>query len=301
MPCYHPIELWKYLHGPNRGEVTLKRPWRASQDWDGHNHFFVPCGKCVGCRLKRSREWAVRIMHERRYHDEACFITLTYDPEHLPPDGSLQKKDLQDFWKRLRSKVGKLRYFACGEYGTNLGRPHYHAAVFGWTPPDVVACGFGGNGDRIYSSAFLDLVWTHGKTVVGELSFASAAYVARYVTKKVYGDDAESHYDGKVPEFLVMSRRPGIGETFVSDYGRQLLDNDFVVIDNQQFILPRYYDKKIALQDERKFASIHAERVRKALAVPRDSPARMAQRELYRTLKSKLLERGFENGTNFNC
>lgn len=294
MPCFHPIEIWKYLHGPSRGEVTLKRPWSPSQDWDGHNHFLVPCGKCVGCRLRRSREWAVRIMHERRYHDEACFLTLTYDDLHLPFDGGLCKKDLQDFWKRLRSKVGKVRYFACGEYGSQLSRPHYHAALFGWTPPDLVACGFGGDGDRIYSSDFLESVWGNGICVVGELSFASAAYVARYVTKKVYGPSSDEYYQGKTPEFLVMSRRPGIGEQFVSDYGKQMLDNDFLVIDNQKYTLPRYYDKKISLQDEQVFASIKAERVRKALAAPLDSPSRLAQRELYRTLKAQKLVREYE-------
>lgn len=90
------------------------------------------------------------------------------------------------------------------------------------------------------------------------------------------------------------------GDAFVSDYGRQLLDNDFLVIDNQQFNLPRYYDKKLALQDESRCANIRSERVRKALAVPRDAPNRLAQRELYRTLKSKLLERGYESGTDYH-
>jgi hypothetical protein len=94
---------------------------------------YVPCGKCIACRIARTREWTVRIMHEMSCHDNAVFATLTYDDDHLPPDRSISKDELQRFIKRLRKELGdrKIRYFACGEYGETTNRPHYHAIIFG--------------------------------------------------------------------------------------------------------------------------------------------------------------------------
>ena len=96
-------------------------------------YMLVPCGKCVNCKLNYAKMWSIRIMHELKDWDSACFLTLTYDEEHLPKDGSLDKQDLQKFFKRLRFNLGgrKIKYFACGEYGEQYGRPHYHIIVFG--------------------------------------------------------------------------------------------------------------------------------------------------------------------------
>ena len=61
----------------------------------------VPCGQCAGRRLDQSKQWALRCVHEAQVHDENCFITLTYNNENLPKDGSLNKRDFQLFMKRL--------------------------------------------------------------------------------------------------------------------------------------------------------------------------------------------------------
>ena len=95
----------------------------------------IPCGRCVACRLNRAREWSLRIMNELAYHKDACFLTLTYDDEHLPEDKSLSKRDFQLFMKRFRKDFGlPVRFFACGEYGKKTFRPHYHVIFFGVSP-----------------------------------------------------------------------------------------------------------------------------------------------------------------------
>ena len=98
----------------------------------------IPCGKCIGCRLEYSRQWANRCMLELQYHDSAYFVTLTYNEEHVPRTGlhgemSLRKRDFQLFMKRLRKKYSddRIRFYAAGEYGTTTQRPHYHAILFG--------------------------------------------------------------------------------------------------------------------------------------------------------------------------
>lgn len=110
----------------------------------------IPCGQCIECRLQRSRRWADRCMLELGYHESSYFLTLTYDNDHIPKNplidydtgeiyaenATLVKKDLQDFMKRLRRAYeykgydNKLRFFACGEYGSQTLRPHFHIIVF---------------------------------------------------------------------------------------------------------------------------------------------------------------------------
>lgn len=88
----------------------------------------VPCGKCINCRVSRSREWTIRLMNELQYYKTSLFVTLTYDDEHLPSDNGLHISDLQKYFKRLRRDLDysnrKIKYFACGEYGDQFGRPH---------------------------------------------------------------------------------------------------------------------------------------------------------------------------------
>lgn len=157
-------------------------------------------------------------------HASSCFVTLTYSPEAVPEGGTLVPEDLRLFIKRVRNwvKPGRVRFFACGEYGDGVGRPHYHAILFGvWFRPE--AC-VGGEGSQAYwSSRELSALWPHGFSSFGRVSFESAAYVARYCVKKVTGDAAESHYQGKVAEFVRMSRRPGIGRGFFFGIARTFI------------------------------------------------------------------------------
>ena len=215
-------------------------------DASGESRFIVlPCGQCMACRLNKSREWATRCVLEAKMHDENCFITLTYDDEHLPKDYGLQKQDFTNFIKRLRKNTGsKIRYFAAGEYGDLYSRPHYHACIFGWKPSDLVLYSVR-NGVNLYMSETILKAWQYqGFVTVGDVTFESAAYVARYVTKKITGSQAEDHYQGRQPEYTVMSRRPGIAASFFEKYSTDIYGKDFIVIRDQiKCKPPRYFDR----------------------------------------------------------
>lgn len=138
MMCYKPIDGWysREVNPSGKRSIVFDR----NQAYDTGHQLQVPCGKCIGCRLERSRQWAIRCMHEASLYEDNCFITLTYNDDHLPSNGSLDKTHFQKFLKRLRKSIypQKLRYYHCGEYGDEGGRPHYHAIIFGWSPSDKV-------------------------------------------------------------------------------------------------------------------------------------------------------------------
>lgn len=272
MPCYHPIPAW---YGPpsKGGKITLvfKRPRDRS-----HKHDIeVPCNKCIGCRLEYSRQWAIRCVHESKLHDKNCFVTFTYDNENLPDNGTLVKKHLQNFWKELRRAIypAKVRYYAAGEYGEENGRPHYHACIFGFYPGDAVLVS-NNNDYKLFHSDFVYGLWRKGNVRIAELNFQTAAYVARYVVKKVNGALADEHYKrvnpdtgeviDLVPEFAVMSRRPGIGSGHFDKFGGDIYPSDEVVIDGRAVKPPKYYDKKYAEADEEKHAKLKQERCKQA-------------------------------------
>lgn len=167
-----------------------------------------PCGTCDVCRIRRRRLWANRLMLESYCHGDSIFVTLTYDDEHKPMDGSVNPKHTQDWLKRLRQAIypRKVRYFIAGEYGDETWRPHYHAAVFGLSPMD---------------ESIVRDTWSMGHVMVGTLTPASAAYVAGYVTKKMTSP-ADVRLAGKHPEFCRMSLKPGIGAQAMKDVARAL-------------------------------------------------------------------------------
>lgn len=154
------------------------------------------CGQCLPCRISRRRLWATRIQLESLCHEKSSFVTLTYSPEHLPRDNSLDPRHIQLFLKRLRRALEprRIRFFAVGEYGERHSRPHYHLALFGV--------------DRDDEPALLK-AWGKGFVDVGDIQQESASYIAGYVVKKLTARDAMK--DGRYPEFARMSLRPGIG------------------------------------------------------------------------------------------
>lgn len=238
MPCYHPIPRWLAKNRNESGKRSLVGFSEGFKDRQAS----IPCGRCIGCRLERARQWALRCVHESKLWDDNCFVTLTYDDKHLPENGSLVPDDLQLYMKRLRKKFGEgIRFFACGEYGDELGRPHYHGLLFNFDFPDKRFLK-STDGGRLYTSQVCDELWRNGYCSIGSVTFESAGYVARYALKKVSGPPAESHYNGKVPEFLRMSRRPGIGREFVARYGRDFYPSDECVVDGRVSKPPRYYD-----------------------------------------------------------
>lgn len=194
-------------------------------------------------------------------HGESAFINLTFDDRYLPEDFSVHVRTFQLFMKRLRKalKTDRIRFFACGEYGDENLRPHYHALIFGCGFPDKRYFKTTPRGDRLYTSSFLESVWQKGHCPIGDVTFESAGYVARYNMKKQTGDDASAHYLRQhpltrlwhfvEPEFLVMSRRPGIGQGWLEKYRSDVYPHDQVVIGGGQgrgvCAPPRYYDNQL--------------------------------------------------------
>lgn len=203
-------------------------------------------------------------------HDVNCVVTLTYDDGHLPADGSLDRAAFPKFARRLRKAGRKVRYFQCGEYGDDFARPHYHAALFGLDFEDKVECEPSKSGAVQWVSPELEHFWPYGISKIGSLNFESAAYIARYVTKKITGQKALEHYSrvdpytGEIyqvePEFATMSRRPGIGAGWFEQYSAEVYPHDEVIVRGRACKPPRYYDGKLP-EDElsavksRRFAS----------------------------------------------
>lgn len=249
MPCYSPLEAWKPLAG---GSLL----WCERGD---ARAILIPCGQCTGCRLERSRQWATRCLHESQLHDKNCYLTLTYNDDNLPANGSLRYRDFQLFLKRLRKAVGPIRFYMCGEYGELHFRPHFHALVFGYDFPDRVYFGESPAGFPLYISAALSELWSFGHCSVGDVTFESAAYVARYVMKKVTGPRAAAHYErldvetgeiySLVPEFTRMSLKPGIGLRWIRKFRSDVYPRDYVVVRGVKCRPPRYYDNFISAED----------------------------------------------------
>lgn len=270
--------------------------------------FSVPCGRCIGCRLEYSRQWAVRITHEQLMFDQdelpSSYLTLTYRPEDLPSDGQLVPEHFRDFMKRLRAKLPgrKIRYYHCGEYGEKFQRPHYHAALFGWDFPDKQFYKNVG-GYPTFVSEFLDSTWTFGHCLVGSLTFESAAYVARYITKKINGEKRHGHYvnqDGVVlpQEYCTMSRMPGLGYEYFRRYWREMYPRDEVIVRGHPAKPPRYYDELLRQESPEMYERVKEARIRRAIEHAEDNtPDRLVVREKVKNAQFARLYRAFENGT----
>ena len=299
MACYFPITLYLSRSGPNR--ETGKWPLVTMKDGYMDKPKKVPCGRCIGCRLERSRQWAIRIMHEASMHDSNRFVTLTYRDEELVYGGTdkgiLVPRHLELFWKRLRKHYGEgIRYFACGEYGDQYGRPHYHAVIFGIDFEDEKLHSSKG-GFRLYSSDRLDSIWSHGDCIIGDVSFESAAYVARYIMKKRLGQDAESYkVEGIEPEFVRMSRRPGIGSTWFDENEKNVFPRDFVVIRQGTKVKPpKYYFGKYELTHPLDYEAIKQARLNESYERWRENtPDRLNVRRRVKEAQIKSLARTLE-------
>ncbi len=202
----------------------------------------VPCGKCAGCRLGKAREWSIRCAHEAQMWPENVFATLTYRTEELElVNGveTLRPRDFVLFMKRLRKVKNGVRFFQCGEYGA-LGRPHHHVLLFNCDFQDKYPWRRAGD-FQIFRSAQLEEFWTHGHSEFGGVSQESAGYVARYTLKK-----SGAELPGRVPEYLTMSRRPGIGAGWIEKFESDVYPSDELVIKGRVVKPPRFYDDLVA-------------------------------------------------------
>lgn len=287
MPCYGP--LTGYYPKRDSGDNRLVFDPRKSETGIAIK---IPCGKCIGCKLEHSRQWALRCMHEKRMHTDSAFLTLTYDNDHLPPGGTLVKRDLQLFMKRLRKQFGNgVRFFACGEYGEKSARPHYHVLLLNTDFLDKRPISTRSE-HPYYTSSLLSKLWPAGSHIIGNVDFDSAAYVARYCTKKITGPKAAAHYGNRTPEFLVMSRRPGIGTGYLEKYKSELYTHDNCIVNGVESSLPRFYDNKYAaLSDtcEARLAVLKIARRRKISRVDKGT-TRLRVREV--VTMAKLAQKG---------
>lgn len=250
----------------------------------------LPCGQCIGCRLEKSRQWAVRCVHEASLYHSNCFVTLTYKDDEVV---SLNKDDFPLFFRRLRKKFngqdlvqnaqGKLvrpiRYFHCGEYGGRLGRPHHHACIFNFDFPDKRLWSEQ-KGVRLYRSEELERLWTDGYSLIGDVTYESAAYVARYTIKKVNGEKAKEHYTkvdettGEVyevaPEHVTMSRRPGIGANWYRKFKGDVYPKDYVTLKGRKHRSTLFYDRLLEKEQSELYNELKSKR-KQAIADNPDS------------------------------
>lgn len=300
MPCFRPLKAYRSARvNPDtgkRGIVFNAREGFVDMPVD------LPCGQCIGCRLERSRQWAVRCVHEASLYDSNCFITLTYSDEFLPISRKkglpfLKLDDFQRFMKRLRFRCGSgIRFFHCGEYGEQFSRPHFHACIFNYDFPDKEL--WKNERDvKLYRSKLLEELWPYGHSTIGDVTFESAAYVARYITKKITGDAAESHYNGRPPEYTTMSRRPGIGQGWFKRFSSDVFPCDNVVLRGKEMKPPKYYDRLFELTYPSDFARVKSLRKQKGVEMEaKELPTRLSVKEEVQELRFKLLKRGYDNG-----
>lgn len=295
MPCFHPTTAYRSRTvnpSGKRSLVFIKDQGLAGSD------IKIPCGGCIGCRIDKSQQWATRLMHEAKLHDQTSFITLTYDDLHVPITGSLDKTHPQKFLKRFRKKHGgKIRYFLCGEYGDSTARPHYHAIIYGCDWSDKRKHSKNKQGNQLWVSDTLDSLWGLGHCYIGDVTQESCSYVARYIMKKVTGDRAEQHYarihpeTGESfqlqPEYIAMSLKPGIGQAHYDQYKNDFYPSDYAVVNAKKVPVPRYYDRLLQQENPDLLETIKTERVTRAKTKKHENtPERLAARKA--VLESKL-------------
>ncbi|QXN75026.1 replication initiator protein [Microvirus mar9] len=234
----------------------------------------VSCGKCLECMHQASTEWAFRILDECSLYEKNCFITLTYNNEHLPEYGEVSKREHQLFLKSLRKKISpvKIRFFVSGEYGKKRRRPHYHYIIFNWFPDDAFYFKTDDKGNDLYRSPLLESIWDKGFSSVGNVTYDTALYAAKYLQKYQFdrntpkvlvGDPDTGCYEFRDMQkpFVLMSNRPGIGYDAIYNHYDALQTNR--IYHNGKFTkVPRYYLKVmerdgIALDDFREKRSAY--------------------------------------------
>lgn len=287
--------------------------------------------------------FATRCMHEAKLHEYNSYITLTYNDENLPSDLSLKHEHFVTFMKALRNTLGRgeiivgldetpnltyqcsyaasphrllrqlqilkpipPRFYMGGEYGSLYGRPHYHALLFGVQFPDRVYHGRTKAGAKLYKSDTLTRLWTRGYSSIGDVTFASAAYIARYVMKKRTGDGNKEMYEiidpetgeiyFKKKEYNQMSRNPGLGKEWFTQFHNDYIYQDKIRLsDGRQVKPPRYYDKQLKRLDRGVYEHTkHARELEQLAQAHNNTPERLAVREAVANSQARLQTRNLE-------
>jgi hypothetical protein len=303
--CTRPLTAWYSKHiNPKTGkrEIVFNHKQAIQPD----DHFNIPCGRCIGCRFEKARQWAMRCVHESKMHENNCFLTLTFDDEHLAKRENpytVDKRDFQLFMKRLRKIADqKIGYYHCGEYGEKTLRPHYHACLFNYDFADKqFAKRSGGNnlyvseilnGTAIMQKYFPHLknssnstekrrnikgLWPFGVCLIGEVTFQSASYTARYIMKKMNGQGKDrintstglKHYErsneqGEIievnPEYTTMSTKPPIGRSFLEKYKSDMYPKDYMTVNGIKMKPPKYYDRWMEEKEPLEFEYVKEKR-----------------------------------------
>lgn len=271
---------------PLQGQILADGQWKPSKaiarnfyeyGIDSPGRVAQPCGQCVSCLVDHSREWAVKMQHEASLWPSNLFVTLTFNDaglKKMSPDGSLNKDHMVAFMKDLRREMDDpVRVYYCGEYGENLngrygdrkfGRPHYHLCLFNCDFSDKKLWAIK-NGHKLYRSSLLEDLWPYGFSTIGEVTFLSAAYCARYCMKKIRGRDKHEHYGDFQPEFAQPSLRPGLGHDWFMKYWKtDLFPRDECIVKALggvfQMAMPRYYDKLLKRVDPEMYAMVKQRR-----------------------------------------
>lgn len=324
MPCFH--------------------PWEPAPQMGLRPGLMLTCSQCIGCRLRRSAEWATRCIHESKSQPYNAWLTLTYDDEHLPSrywtgatnprtgkkiySGTLHKEHPQKFLRALRKALGregrraargqhpsilhadmglrpmpllKLRYYYGGEYGEKYGRPHYHLCLFGIDLADKKFNNTTDQDFKLYTSETITKLWTHGTHLIGELTWETAAYTARYIMKKITGKKQEKHYEKldhdtgeiikTIPEYNDMSRRPGVGQFWIDKYIKDVYPHDYVIVRGNKTRPPRYYDKRYEKLMPSEYQSLKFGRTIEALQhKEKHTPERLKAEEIITARRTQSLK-----------
>lgn len=310
MACSHPLfSYWRTDAYGNRDKVFASNHNAPFIQKNGHIYsekIELPCGQCAACRLEYSRQWAVRCSLEAEQWTHNYFVTLTYNESHVPYNSfeyidfytgevnsdialTLVPKDLQDFFKRLRINFKRkydfpsddspgIRFYACGEYGGETKRPHYHLCLFNCPIPDLEVEAHNYRGDVYYSSEFLNSIWSDkygepiGFVTIGELSFDTCAYVARYMMKKHKGKTADYYKAHHIePEFSRMSLKPGIARHYFDKNSGKIYKYDQIIVTGsdgkaKRVRPPRYYDKLYDIFSPEDLKRVKAKRIKSGKA-----------------------------------
>lgn len=290
--CFSPVDAWQ----TDGGEIVFAERGKIKRSLK------LPCGGCVGCRLERARQWAVRCMHEAAMHESNVFVTLTYNDECLPLDYSLDYRHFQLFMKRLRKLKGSVRFYMCGEYGEKFSRPHFHACLFGVEFEDRYFWRTSKSGCDSYRSKTLEDLWGMGDCELGDVTFQSAGYIARYCVKELTNAGVEWILDPETGEmierpreFTRMSLKPGIGATWYEKYKKEVFPLDRVVMNGIEMRPPKYYYEMLKNEPGTMADDVEFQRYLASTELTADNtPDRMRVREVVQKARIKSLKRSLE-------